>query len=42
MDAMDDGDTTVPPQYICEQCDGTMYPEYYRVFMGMSKKFRMS
>ena len=34
FDAMDDGDTTVPPQFRCEECDGEMYPEYYKGVHG--------
>ena len=30
FDAMDDGDPTVPPQFLCEECGGGMYPEYYK------------
>jgi hypothetical protein len=29
LDAMDDGDPTVPPQFTCEECGGAMYPEHY-------------
>jgi len=38
MDAMDDGDSTVPPQFSCEKCGGTMYPEYYKGLHGNEYK----
>jgi hypothetical protein len=34
LDSMDDGDPTVPPQFVCEACGGTMYPEYYKGVHG--------
>lgn len=34
MDMMDDGDPTVPPQFRCEQCEGEMYPQYYKGVHG--------
>ncbi|WP_291299888.1 hypothetical protein [Desulfosporosinus sp. BICA1-9] len=38
MDAMDDGDSMVPPQFSCEKCGGTMYPEYYKGLHGNEYK----
>ena len=38
MDAMDDGDSMVPPQFSCEKCGGTMYPEYYKGLHGYEYK----
>ena len=34
---MDDGDTTVPPQFRCE-CGGDMYPEYYKGLHSLEYK----
>lgn len=34
LDAMDDGDPTVPPQFGCEECQGIMTPEYYKGVHG--------
>lgn len=38
FDEMDDGDPTVPPQFSCENCGGTMYPEYYKGLHGYEYK----
>jgi len=38
FDEMDDGDPTVPPQFSCEKCGGTMYPEYYKGIHGYEYK----
>lgn len=34
FDAMDDGDTSVPPRFSCEICGGDMYPEDYKGIHG--------
>jgi len=34
FDAMDDGDSSVPPQFSCGKCEGNMYPEYYKGLHG--------
>jgi len=34
FDIMDGGDPTVPPQFSCGLCGGTMYPEYYKGVHG--------
>lgn len=38
FDATDDGDPTVPPQFSCEYCGGSMYPEYYKGLHGYEYK----
>lgn len=38
FDAMDDGDTSVPPRFSCESCGGHMYPEEFRGIHGESYK----
>jgi hypothetical protein len=35
FDLMDDGDPTIPPQFQCEQCGSSMYPEYYKGVHGI-------
>ncbi len=34
FDRMDGGDPSVPPQFRCESCGGTMYPEHYKGVHG--------
>jgi len=38
FDAMDDGDSSVPPQFSCRKCEGDMYPEYYKGLHGREYK----
>lgn len=38
FDFMDDGDTSVPPKFACENCDGEMYPEQYTGVTGVEYK----
>ena len=38
-DAMDDGDTTVPPRFSCEKCGGEMIPKKYKGVHGIQYEY---
>jgi len=38
-DAMDDGDTTVPPRFSCENCGGEMIPKKYKGVHGIQYEY---
>ena len=38
VDAMDDGDPTVPPRFSCEACGGEMWPVSYKGVHGQLYK----
>ncbi|QQK74154.1 hypothetical protein HUG15_10050 [Salicibibacter cibarius] len=40
FDHMDPGDPSVPPMFACQQCEGEMYPEYYKGVHGY--EYRLS